>query len=219
MYKSLYFISSSKTSSSRMVTACLWGPELPATSWKGPGERLGAVAEEAQGGRGGSTVRQETGRDEGAPLPSPRWGASSGSWDIPGRLPRDPFPGPGTRVQRQVRAAGFSQPGTGPAALGPALALLQGAERGSRQRGEGRRGRPPGTSGDSGVGSLSSGHEDAWSDGAHPGTETLMRERGPAGPRHRRASGGDGGTRQGEPLPRACLCTRSAERGARSSRC
>lgn len=34
MYKSLYFISSSKTSSSRMVTACLWGPELPATPWR-----------------------------------------------------------------------------------------------------------------------------------------------------------------------------------------
>lgn len=67
MYKSLYFISSSKTSSSRMVTACLWGPELPATSREGPGEQLGAVAEEAQGE--GSTVRQETGRDEGVPLP------------------------------------------------------------------------------------------------------------------------------------------------------
>lgn len=152
MYKSLYFISSSKTSSSRMVTACLWGPELPATSWEGPGERLGAVAEEAQGGRGGSTVRQETGRDEGAPLPSPRWGASSGSWDIPGRLPRDPFPGPGTRVQRQVRAAGFSQPGTGPAALGLRWLYCRGQSGGPGSAARGAAGGPRGQVGTRGWG-------------------------------------------------------------------
>lgn len=134
MYKSLYFISLSKTSSSRMVTACLWGPELPATSWEGPGERLGAVAEGAQGG--GSTVRQGTGRDEGVPLPRPVGVQAAAPGTSQGSLPRPGDP----CVQHQVRAAGCSQPGTGPAALGPTLALLQGAERGSQQRGEGRRG-------------------------------------------------------------------------------
>ena len=59
---------------------------------------------------------------------------------------------------------------------------------------------------------MSSGHEDAWSNGAHPGTQTLMRERGPAGPRHGRASGGDsgdgaGGRGRGVPAPHAPLYT------------
>lgn len=129
-----------------------------------------------------------------------------------GTCPGIPSQARGTRVSSVGwGAAGHSQPGTGLATLGLVLALLQGAERGPRQRGGGlsaqRCGWPRGQWELRGVGgSVSSGHEDAWSDGAHPGTETLMRERGPAGPRHGRASGGDGGdgaggTRQGCPCP------------------
>lgn len=125
----------------------------------------------------------------------------------PGALAQGSLPRPGDPcVQRQVRAAGYPQPGTGPAALGPALALLQGTERGSRSTARGAAGGPRGQWGRGGR-SQSSGHEDAWSDGAHPGTETLMRGRGPAGPRHGRASGGDGGRGRGAPAPRVPLYT------------
>ncbi|KAL2299281.1 hypothetical protein Nmel_013931 [Mimus melanotis] len=189
-----------------MVTACLWGPELLATSWEGPGERLGAVAEREHREGGARCGKRQAGMRV-CPCLAPL-GCKQQLLGHPGALAQGSLPRPGDPcVQHQVRAAGYSQPGTGPAALDPTLALLQGAERGSQQRGVGRRGRPPGTVGTRG-GSLSSGHEDAWSDGAHPGTETLMRERGPAGPRHRRASGGDGGDEAGGSLPRACLCTR-----------
>ncbi|XP_016157011.1 PREDICTED: translation initiation factor IF-2-like [Ficedula albicollis] len=182
-----------------MVTACLWGPELLATSWEGPGERLGAVAGGAQGG--GSTVRRETGRDEGVPLPRPAGvraaapGTSRGACPgIPSQAwgPMCPASGEGSRVLPARDGPGSARPRAGFIAGGRAGGPSS-AARGAAGDPRGQRGL--------GGGSLSSGHEDAWSDGAHPGTETLMRGRGPAGPRHRRASGGDGGTRQGGPCP------------------
>lgn len=150
MYKSLYFISLSKTSSSRMVTACLWGPELPATSWEGPGERLGAVAGGAQGG--GSTVRQETGRDEAVPLPHPVGvqaaapGTSRGACPgIPSQAwgPMCPASGEGSRVLPARDWPGSPRPRAGFIAGGRAgvPAARPGAPRVT-----------PGDSGDSGVG-------------------------------------------------------------------
>lgn len=127
-----------------------------------------------------STVRQGTGRGDGVP---PCWGASSGSWDVPGQL--CPWE---LCAQRRGR-----QPGTGSAAPSPVLGFLQ--PTGTRLSAQ-RCGQPRGLRG-FGVRGVSGGHEDAWSNGAHPGTQTLMRERGPAGPRHGRASGGDSGDRAG----------------------
>lgn len=101
MYKSLYFISLSKTSSSRMVTACLRGPKPPTASREGPGGQLGAVAAEARGE--GSTVWQGPGRGEGVPLHPPVGVRAAAPGMCPGRLPRDPFPGPGDLcVQHRV---------------------------------------------------------------------------------------------------------------------
>lgn len=129
-----------------------------------------------------------------------------------------------------------SQPGTGLAALGPALALLQGAERGPRQCGGGALGTTPwaapGTAGDSGNGGRwereqrTRGRMERRDAPWHRDTNARTRGgRRPAGPRHGRASGGGrrgrgrGGRGRGGSLPRTRLCTRSAERGARSSRC
>lgn len=179
---------------------------------EGPGKQLGAVAEEARGG--GSTVRQGMGWGEGMPPRPPIGVQAAVPGTCPGCLPRDPFPGPGDVCP----VSGGGQPGAPSPGLArqpspPALALLQGAKRGPRQHGGGLsahcRGWPRGQWG-LGGGSVSSGHEDAWRDGAHPGTETLMRERGPAGPRHGRASGGDdgvGGRGRGVPAPRVPLYT------------
>lgn len=90
---------------------------------------------------------QETGRDEGVPLPPSVGVQAAAPGTARGACPGIPSQAGDPCVQRQVRAAGYSQPGTGPAALGPALALLQGAAWGSQQHGEGRRGWPPGTVG------------------------------------------------------------------------
>lgn len=183
-------------------------PSRPPSPGESPGEQLGAVAEEARGG--GSTVRQGMGWGEVVP-PRPLIGVQAAApGTCPGCLPRDSFPGPGDPCA-QCRVGG--QPGIPSSGLArqpsaPCWLYCRGQSGGPGSAAGGfsaqRCGQPRGQRG-LGAGSVSSGHKDAWSDGAHPGTETLMREQGPAGPRHGRASGGDGagGTRQGGPCP-AC---------------
>lgn len=171
----------------------------------------------AGGCGGGSTGRGEQGpgRGEGMPPRPPVGVQAAAPGTCLGHLPRGSFPRP---VGPVCPAPGGGQPG----APSPALAWQPSAPRWLYCRGRsgvGGRGQQrswgalgptpqatPRTEGTRGGWSVSSGHEDAWSDGEHPGTETPMRERGAAGPRHGRASGGDsgdgaGGTRQGGPCP------------------
>lgn len=171
------------------------------------------------------------GRGEGVPLRPPIGVQAAAPRTYPGHLPRDPFPGPGDPcVQCRVgdsRAlpardwpgnprprAGFIAGGRAGApaarwgALGSALRVAPGTvgtrgrggwEREQRTRGRmERRGAP--------------WHRDTNARTGASGAETRTSERW--GRRGR--SGGD---EAGMSLPRACLCTRSAERGARSSRC
>lgn len=133
-------------------------PSRPPPPREVPGEQLGAVAEEARGG--GSTVWQGTGWGNSVPLCPPTGMQAAAPGTYPGCLPRDPFPGPGGPYVQLGWGGGEatrrSQPGTVLAALGPALALLQGAERGPRQCGGGALSTTlwaaPGTAGDSGDG-------------------------------------------------------------------
>lgn len=170
----------------------------------------------AAGGCGrGSTGRGEQGpgRGEGMPPRPPVGVQAVAPGTCLGHLPRGSFPRP---VGPVCPAPGGGQPG----APSPALAWQPSAPRWLYCRGQSGggagstaggllaqcRGQPRGQRGLGGGWSVSSEHEDAWSDGEHPGTETPMRERGAAGPRHGRASGGDsrdgaGGTRQGGPCP------------------
>lgn len=211
MYKSFYFISSSKTSSSRMVTACLRGPEPPTAS---QGEQLGAMAGEARGrgSKGRARVRacpciSLLGCKQ--QLLGHGWGTCP---EIPSHAREDPC------VQPQL-GSGWALAAWQPSA--PCWLYCRGQSRGpSSVTGDlsSALRAAPGAVGTRGW-EREQRSEDAWSDGAHPGTETLTRT-GPAGPRHGRASGGDGAGGRGRgALPRACLCTRSAERGACSARC
>lgn len=145
-----------------------------------------------------------------------------------GACPGIPFQARGGPcVQLRRGAARRSQPGTGPAALGPALALLQGTERGDPGSVSGGSrhnavGSPRGTAGTRGGREREQRTRGRMERRDAPWhRHTNARTGGQRGPRHGRASGGDGagGTRQGGSLPRTRLCTRSAERGARSSRC
>lgn len=137
----------------------------------------------------------------------------------PGALAQGSLPRPGDPcVQHQVGAAGYSQPGTSPAALSSALALLQEAEWGSRQRGEGHRGWPPGTVGTRGWESEQRTRGRMERRGAPWHRDTNART-GASGAKTQTSERRGRGDEAGGPLPRACLCTRLAERGARSSRC
>lgn len=64
-------------------------PSHPPPPREVPGEQLGAVAEEAQGG--GSTVWQGTGWGDGVPLCPPTGVQAAAPGTYPGCLPRDPF--------------------------------------------------------------------------------------------------------------------------------
>lgn len=137
----------------------------------------------------------------------------------PGAFAQGSLPRPGDPcVQRQVGAAGYSQPETGPAALSSALALLQESEWGSRQRGEGHRGWPPGTVGTRGWESEQRTRGRMERRGAPWHRDTNART-GASGAKTQTSERRGRGDEAGGPLPRACLCTRLAERGARSSRC
>lgn len=166
-------------------------PSRPPPPREVPGEQLGAVAEEARGG--GSTVWQGTGWGNSVPLCPPTGMQAAAPGTYPGCLPRDPFPGPGgPYVQLGWGGGGGNQALPAwdcPGSSRPRAGFIAGGRAGSPAvRRGGSQHNAVGSPGDSGGlrgwgggGSVSSGHEDAWSDGTHPGTETLMREPGGGG--------------------------------------
>lgn len=224
MYKSLYFISLSKTSSSRMVTACLRGPELPATS---RGEQLGAVAEEARGG--GNKGRAGVRACPRVPPLGCKQRLLGHAW---GTCPGDPFPGPWDPcVQRRVGGSRVLPARHWPGSPRPRAGFIAGGGAGGGQGAAAQLG-----------GSRPNAAGDPKDRGDSGGLEREQRTRGRmerrGAPWHRDTNARTGGSRAetrtserwgqrgqgggdeaGGSLPRACLCTRSAERGARSSRC